>query len=354
MVTHEMGFAREVSSRTVIFLHEGRVEEQGPPRVIFKEQSSAQRFRQLPLRRATFDRHRVRQVSRRPTRILCWSTAGRRTMRKVRILQPCSSHHRGGWSCRRGRLGGHEMKVTDRHRRAPTRPSTGSTMNGELQGLRRRDRQRALRRGRSSSASSVVQDWDGIIPGLLAKKYDAIIASMSITEERKQKVDFTGKYYNTPAKFIKRQEHGLWSIPEDLAAANKALAGKSVGGAARHHPRELHPRQLRRHRRRCRVYATQDEANLDLVERAASTWAWPIPMALHGRLPRARDEGKDFGIRRPRLHRSAMVRRRRRHRRAQGRGRAARRPERRDRRRSAPTAPTRRSTTPISTSTSTA
>ena len=103
----------------------------------------------------------------------------------------------------------------------------------------------------------VQQDWDGIIPALLARKYDAIIASMSITEERKKKVAFTGKYYNTPAKFARKKGSGI-----EISKAG--LKGKTVAvQRATTHDNFITGEfgdsvNIKR-------YATQDEAYLDAV-----------------------------------------------------------------------------------------
>lgn len=48
----------------------------------------------------------------------------------------------------------------------------------------------------------VVTPWDAIIAGLLSEKYDTIISSMAITEERMQKVDFTKPYFHTGAQLF--------------------------------------------------------------------------------------------------------------------------------------------------------
>lgn len=55
----------------------------------------------------------------------------------------------------------------------------------------------------------VAQDWDGIIPGLVNNKYDAIVASMSITDERKESIDFTGPYYSSYISIIAKKDSGL-------------------------------------------------------------------------------------------------------------------------------------------------
>ena len=63
--------------------------------------------------------------------------------------------------------------------------------------------------------------WDGIIPALTAKKIDAIVGSMSITEERKKTINFSDKYYNTPAALI---------APKGLSIESaEDLKGKKIG-----------------------------------------------------------------------------------------------------------------------------
>jgi lysine-arginine-ornithine-binding protein len=65
----------------------------------------------------------------------------------------------------------------------------------------------------------VEQEWDGMIPALLAGRFDAIVASMSITDERREQVDFSDSYYITPAKFVAPEGSELEPTPEGLAGA---------------------------------------------------------------------------------------------------------------------------------------
>jgi arginine/ornithine transport system substrate-binding protein len=103
----------------------------------------------------------------------------------------------------------------------------------------------------------IIQDWDGMIPALQAGKFDAIIASMAITEKRKEVIDFTGKYYNAPAKFIAAEGAEFDFTQPD------GLAGKTIGVQGS----TIHEQFIRAKWPTAEVvtYATQDEANADLI-----------------------------------------------------------------------------------------
>jgi polar amino acid transport system substrate-binding protein len=128
--------------------------------------------------------------------------------------------------------------------------------NGELKGFDV-DIAKAICDKMKVSCEFVAQDWDGIIPALLAGKYDAIIASMSITEERAKKVDFTDKYYNTPPKFVGRKDSGITETTPE------ALKGKVLGAQSS----TIHANYLEKYYNdsEVKLYGTQDEANADLA-----------------------------------------------------------------------------------------
>jgi polar amino acid transport system substrate-binding protein len=116
---------------------------------------------------------------------------------------------------------------------------------------------KALCEKMKADCTFVAQDWDGIIPALLANKYDAIIASMSITAERAKKVAFSDKYYNTPARFVAQKGSGITDTSPE------ALKGKVIGAQSS----TTHSSYLEDIYRgaEIKLYGTQDEANLDLA-----------------------------------------------------------------------------------------
>jgi polar amino acid transport system substrate-binding protein len=104
----------------------------------------------------------------------------------------------------------------------------------------------------------VQQDWDALIPGLQEGKYDVIVASMSITEEREKKVSFTIPYYSNMLTFIGKKDSGI-------EISDEGLESKSVGTLRS----TVSADYLEEHYSgivNIRLYDTQDAALEDLAE----------------------------------------------------------------------------------------
>jgi polar amino acid transport system substrate-binding protein len=128
--------------------------------------------------------------------------------------------------------------------------------NNEPQGFEI-DLGKALCQEMAATCTFVVHEWDGIIRGLLARDYDAIMASLAITARRKARIAFSKRYYLIPPAFIGAKDSDI----RDVGPA--ALAGKRIGATENsHHAAFL---EARYPDAELLVYSKLDEANLDLL-----------------------------------------------------------------------------------------
>ena len=72
------------------------------------------------------------------------------------------------------------------------------------------------------------QDWDGLIPALFSRKYDAVMAGMSITEERKKKIQFSKPYFFLGGVFVGKKNMDI-EISNNTGKNKRSLRGKRVG-----------------------------------------------------------------------------------------------------------------------------
>jgi len=125
----------------------------------------------------------------------------------------------------------------------------------------------------------IAQDWDGMIPGLQAGKFDVIMDGMSITDERKKSIDFSNPYSATPAAFVAAKDGPFAKLADAgkvinltkdaktgdaaLAALRTAFKGKTIGVQVS----TTHATFLDKHFKdiaTIKEYKTTDERDLDL------------------------------------------------------------------------------------------
>jgi polar amino acid transport system substrate-binding protein len=108
------------------------------------------------------------------------------------------------------------------------------------------------------SCSFTTQDWDGLIPGLLAHRYDAIMAAMEITDSARKKIAFSKPYIRMPSAFLIPKQHMT------LDTTPAGMVGKSIGvesgGTHQAYVEDIY-KQSEIH-----AYASLEEAVLDLAE----------------------------------------------------------------------------------------
>lgn len=134
------------------------------------------------------------------------------------------------------------------------KPLSYTDAQGELVGFEI-DLMKALCDQMKTECDISSQEWDGLIPGLQAKKFDAIIAGMSITPERQQKVDFTDPYLSNGLILVAKKDENV-SVDDDFS---NVPVGAQRATIAAEYIEETHPDA------EVKLYDTQENAYLDLT-----------------------------------------------------------------------------------------
>ncbi|WP_074380752.1 transporter substrate-binding domain-containing protein [Bartonella doshiae] len=130
--------------------------------------------------------------------------------------------------------------------------------NNELQGFDI-DISYALCKKMNVECTIVTQAFEGMIPGLLAKKYDAVVSSLAPTQERLQKIDFTDAYYNTALAVLVTKDSEIKEISAQ-AFKNKNLGVQSNTTQAAYAEDHYAPEGVN-----IKLYPTAIEVNRDLL-----------------------------------------------------------------------------------------
>ena len=141
---------------------------------------------------------------------------------------------------------------------APYPPFTSKNAAGEYEGWEYDIMQALCKELGETKCTYEPVAWDGIIPALNSKKFDAILSSMSITEERKKVVNFSDMYYNSAAVIIGAKNGDMDFSPEHLSGKTVGVQGATTHAA--YIDKYYAPKGAV-----VKSYSGQDEANADLA-----------------------------------------------------------------------------------------
>jgi polar amino acid transport system substrate-binding protein/arginine/ornithine transport system substrate-binding protein len=164
-------------------------------------------------------------------------------------------------------------------------PFSVTTDTGEVAGFDI-DIANALCAEMGATCRMVAVEWDGIIPALEAGKCDAIVASMAITDARRQRVDFSAKYQQTPIRFVGRKDAAWADDPAGLAGLSVCVQRGSI------HQDYMEKRYPGA---RLLLHPTQEEAFLDLAAGRCDATVADELVIRDGFL--STPDGRDFALR---------------------------------------------------------